>query len=448
MSSVSINTRPTKIRWLVLALASLTSMMLYLHRYTWAVIRPELAREYGFTNTELERIFTFFNFTYATGQIPSGIIADFFGARFFLSSIMFGWSLSLILFAVAGSYFAFCASRLLFGAVQAGAYPSLSNVSRNWFPPSSRTTMQGFVASFAGRAGGALAPIIMATVLMSHFGFDWKTALIIMAMGGIVLALAFVVLYRNKPEIDGRVNQAERDLFLEDTLSSKSKRRVLSFKQAIKNRGLSIMVFAQVANAGADIVYTIILGSYFLSKEISLGEMGIYASFPLFGGAIGGFFGGFLNDYIIRKTGSRKWGRRIVGFTGKIVAALIVIPTISQNNPLAISLGLGVVKFFSDWSQPTVWGTCTDIGRQYSATVFSIVNTAGNVGAILIPWFVMGPLLDHYTTIELVDGVSKPDTNYYPMFVMVAILYVVTALCWLTIDSTKPIDPDDKPLEI
>ena len=32
-------------------------MVLYLHRYTWLVIRPELAKEYGYTNTELEQIF-------------------------------------------------------------------------------------------------------------------------------------------------------------------------------------------------------------------------------------------------------------------------------------------------------------------------------------------------------------------------------------------------------
>ena len=267
-----------------------------------------------------------------------------------------GWSLSLVLFAFAGTYWTFCAGRMIFGTAQAGAYPSLSNVSRHWFPLANRTTMQGFVASFAGRTGGALAPIIMATVLMGYYGLDWRTALIVMGLGGLFLAAAFVVLYRNSPYLDTRVNEAEKDLFREDGLASKSKKKVLNFWTAIKHRSLSIMVFAQLSNAGADIVYTSVLGSFFFSKNISWEELGIYASLPLFGGAIGGFVGGFLNDWVMRITGSRKWGRRIMGATGKTIAAGFVFVAIAQTNVAFLAIGLFVVKFFSDWSQPTVWG--------------------------------------------------------------------------------------------
>ncbi len=432
--------RPTRVYRMVFVLSAITSLMLYLHRYTWAVIRPELAREYGYTNTQLEQIFSFFQLSYAIGQIPGGIVCDYFGARFFLSSLIGGWSLSLILFALGGGFAAFCISRFIFGATQAGAYPSLNSVSGKWFPPAQRTTMQGFVASFAGRAGGALAPIIMATVLMSYFGFHWKTALIIMASAGLILAFAFVTLYRNRPEEDPRVNEAEKALFRENAVSKKRESKVLSFKQAIKNRTLQIMVFAQLSNAGADVIYTSVLGSFFLSKGISMAEMGIYASFPLFGGAVGGFVGGILNDHIIRITGSRKKARRIMGATGKMIATLCLFFAISQTSVLLLAIGLFVVKFFSDWSQPTVWGTCTDIGRQHSGTVFSIVNTSGNVGALLVPVFLLGPLLDHFATIEIVDGVSKMDTNYFPMFIVVAVMYLITAVSWLFVDPTKPID--------
>lgn len=436
--------KPTKIHHVVLILSAATSLVLYFHRYTWNIIRPELAREYGFTNTELGQIFSFFQAPYMLGQIPSGIICDLFGARFFLSTLIAGWSVGLVLFALAGTYITFCASRLLFGLAQAGAYPSLSNVSKNWFPPKSRTTMQGFVASFAGRAGAALSPIIMATVLMGYFGMGWRPAVILMALVGLALAVVFYLYYRNSPQTDGRVNDAEKALLLEGESSSKSKGKVMSFKQAMKNRSLVTMVIAQVANAGADIVYTTVLGSFFLSKQISIEEMGIYASFPLFGGAIGGLVGGYLNDFAIRITGSRKWGRRIMGSAGKAIAAVCVFIAIAQTSVFALAVGLFVVKFFSDWSQPTVWGTCTDIGGPYSGTVFSIVNASGNFGAFLVPPFLVGPLLDRYTSTEVVDGISKTITDYDPMFAVVAGLYVFTALLWLTIDCTKRIEPEKK----
>ena len=58
----------------------------------------------------------------------------------------------------------------MFGAAQAGGYPSLSKVTRSWFPLRTRTTMQGLIASFFGRSGGAMSSIIMGTLLMGHHG--------------------------------------------------------------------------------------------------------------------------------------------------------------------------------------------------------------------------------------------------------------------------------------
>ena len=62
------------------------------------------------------------------------------------------------------------------------------------------------------------------------------------------------------------------------------------------------------------------------------------------------------------------------------------------------------------------------------------------MGALLVPVFLLGPLLDHFATFEVVDGVSKMDTNYFPMFIVVAVMYLITAVSWLFVDPTKPID--------
>jgi len=509
---MSSNSKPTDIRWLVLTLASITSMILYFHRYTWAIIRPQLEKEYGFSNTELEQIFAFFNFTYGIGQIPGGIVSDIFGAHIFLGSIIGLWSLALICFALAGSFWVFCGSRLIFGLAQAGAYPSLNTISSIWFAPSSRTTLQGFVASFSGRIGGALAPLIMATVLMGHCGFSWRTALIIMASVGIFFAAAFLVLFRNSPYLDKRVNKEERalikngyekkgrvawtltpiviatfvlclwlfklnwitvslmivGLFLfltpgvkaffsslvnnkhepdpnetEQTIDgAKPKKRILKFSKAAKHRSYQLLVFQQFSNAGADIVYTSVLGSVFASKGSSIAEIGVYASLPLFGGAIGGYVGGYLNDFAIKAFRSRRWARSSMGFLGKALATVCLYTAITQHSAESLAWGLFVVKFFSDWSQPTVWGTCTDLGGKNAGTVFSIVNTTGNFGGLVIP-LVVGPLLDHYSTFEMVNGVQERITDYGPMFVMVGIMYMISAVVWLFINCTKPIDPEE-----
>lgn len=71
--------RPTRVRWLMFALACGGSWFLYLHRYTWNIIGPELKDSLGLDNAELGTLFTVFNVVYAAGQVPSGVVIDYFG---------------------------------------------------------------------------------------------------------------------------------------------------------------------------------------------------------------------------------------------------------------------------------------------------------------------------------------------------------------------------------
>ena len=177
-----------------------------------------------------------------------------------------------------------------------------------------------------------------------------------------------------------------------------------------------------------------------------MAEMGIYASLPLFGGAIGGFCGGFFNDLAIKITGSRRWGRTAVGFLGKGIAAVCLFFAIQQSSVAALAWGLFFVKFFADWSLPTMMGTCTDIAGRHPATAFSIVNMIGNLGALSMP-LIVGPLLDHYSTFQIVDGLQQRITDYNPMFALVMGLYLVSAFTWLFLDCTKPLHADKEQVD-
>ena len=82
--------RPTKIRWLIFALTCSISFVLYLHRYTWAMVKKDISEEFEWNATQLGYLDGIFSATYALGQIPSGILCDWFGLA------LCGWSVGRV----------------------------------------------------------------------------------------------------------------------------------------------------------------------------------------------------------------------------------------------------------------------------------------------------------------------------------------------------------------
>lgn len=444
---------PTSIRWQVFALACGASFLLYLHRYTWNIVGPNLQSEFGFTNVQAGFLFSLFYYTYACGQIPSGVIIDRFGPHRFLSVSVLAWSVAIIAIGqTANLSIGLTAGmlllglwRLVFGAAQAGCYPALTKITRQWFPLRQRTTIQGWVATTFGRSGGAMSPIIMGTLLMGICGLSWQTALAVMGGLGILYAVLFWKIFRNTPEEHPRVNEAERELIGEGMPpdSATGTQTVLPAGRALKSRSLRFFVVQQFLDAGSDVVFVSLIGTYFLTaRGFDISQTGWLASLPLWGGALGGIAGGWLNDRLIHSTGNRRWSRSGIGFVGKVIGCLMLALLVQQESGVAAAWCLLAAKFFSDWSQPTTWGMCTDLGGRFSATVFGIINTAGTLGGVVMP-LIFGIVLDYFTTASTaINGEPVTLTNWNPLFYVLSGMYLASGICWLLIDCTQALDRD------
>lgn len=514
------NAAPTNVRWLIFALACGTSWFMYLHRYTWNIVGPELKKQYGWSDTEMQFAYSLFNWTYGFCQIPSGTLCDFVGPHLFLGIIITVWSLIIPLYGIRMGLPAIGGLRLMFGFAQAGGYPILAKVTQAWFPFSYRTQVQAWVATFFGRSGGAMSSILMSTVLIGALHLSWQMSLVVLGAAGALFGLLFLILFRNSPDSDPRVNAAERAHIREGHVGPvSSERRIMPWGEAIKNRSMACFVVQQMFVAGADTIFASLMGAYFYSRGLDIKSVGWIISLPLWGGAVGGILGGMLNDALLRNqrqrlllvggiagmvlaactrsiylvmgsaagssgigapsagtpagstlepflqgvlsvggftlaggvggvlaiclllpaAGSRRWGRSSIGFGGNLLASILILVTIRQESILATGIALFTVKYFADMSQPTQWGACTDIGGRFSATVFGIINTAGNIGGIVFPP-IFGFILGLSTTETLVNGVKSSVTDYAPMFYLISGMYVVGAICWMMIDCTRTVD--------
>jgi sugar phosphate permease len=415
--------RPTQVRWLIFVLACSVSWLLYLHRYAWGVIKPALKSEYRLTDENLGYLDSLFSLTYAVGQVPGGLAGDVWGPRGILSLLIVLWSLTVIGLGWVTSLLSLGTMRGLFGLTQAGAYPNLSKVTRSWFPLSIRTTVQGVIASLSGRAGGACASLVVATVLMGMLHLGWREALGVIGACGVLLGAAFWLLFRNSPAEHPWANAAEQQAVDEGELrpvaGSKPKLRLAGGNEVT----LAAMFLYAFCSNFVDQFFVNWLPLFLQEgKGLDAATMGLFAGLPLVGGALGGAVGGVLNDYLIRRTGSRRWARSGVALTGKAVAGVLFALSVTLADGRWIAVTLLACKFFGDWSLSTQWGAITDIGGRAAGTFFGAVNMVGALAGVLANPFI---------------GRVKQDYNWDVLFFVLAGVFVASALMWLFIDSNR-----------
>ncbi len=430
----AIPARPTFVRLLVLLLSCGLSFLLYLHRYAWGFIKKDVQDEFGWDTVTLGWLDSLFVFTYGLGQVPSGIVGDWFGARAVLGGSVLLWSLALAGFAVAGSLAAFAAARLLFGAAQAGCYPMLSKVTKNWFPLGMRPAAQGLIATLSGRSGGAAAYLLFG-VLLGLLGLPWRSALLLLAAVGMGTAVLFFLLFRNSPREHPWANAAEADLISAgDPEAAHAVRSVLPWGALLRRPTVLLLCLRALISNLADAVYVNWIPLYLRTLwKLDAQEAGWMAALPLVGGALGGFTSGLLQSMLLYRTGDRRWSRAGVALTGKMTAAALMVVVLGLEHPAMVACVLMAVRFFCDWEQPAEWGAVTDLGGRGAGSLFAVVNTAGTVGG-----FIAGPLIGLVLHGHSEDGVPSAE-GWNAVFILVAVEYLAAALCWLAIDCRRPL---------
>jgi ACS family glucarate transporter-like MFS transporter/ACS family D-galactonate transporter-like MFS transporter len=435
--------KPTNIRWAVFGLACGTSWLLYLHRYTFAIIKPELVEEWHLDKVQLGWLDSALSLSYTLFQFPLGVASDVLGVRLMLSGLILLWCLGLGMHAWAPNPKYLWYARAVLGMGQSAVYANLSRMAQSWFPAPLRTTLQGIAGITAGRLGGMCAYLLLGTFLMGRCGLDWRSAIYVLAASGILFAVAFALFYRNSPREHPLVNASEAAQFDQpgataglpsSALPSTGQPRmsVSQLLRSIRPRALVNLIFLNIQtilSTLADNIYSNWI-PLFLFEVHHLGPeaRGTYSALPLFGGAIAGFAGGVLNDVCIARTGNRRWSRTGIAFAGKgLAAALLLIALIWYENPFVFCGFLFAVKFFGDWSLATSWGVVTDIGGRATASVFAFNNAVAGLGLIAAPPL-FGYLAQHY--------------GWPAVFLTVAATYLLCAASWLAIDCTIPMIDD------
>lgn len=405
----------------VLGITILLGAVTYFDRVAISSLQAPISEALGFDIVDMSYVFSAFYISYAAFEIPTGWWADRIGSRRVLTRIVLWWSTFTVITAAAFSHLSLMVIRFLFGAGEAGAFPSVARTFARWFPLEERGRAQGYFWVGAHLAGG-LTPILIGGLLT--LGLNWRAVFVLFGSLGFVWAYAWWRWFRDTPEEHPEVTNAEREYiaagrpaFQERKTTSDDWRRLLANRNAA---GLCMMYFAQTFGGA---FYVTFLPKYLSERGLSGMTASVLAGLPLLFSTIADVTGGATTDAVSRRFGLRI-GRAAVA--GCALAAAGLFTLAGAFTPVAvlaaILIALGGAS--SNFLLGAAWSTCIDIGRSRAGALSGAMNTSGQVGAILSP-IITAYLARHFGW----------DTPLY----LTGTLFVLGSLCWLWIDATKPV---------
>jgi len=130
--------RKGNLRWWIIGLVTLGTILNYLARSTLSVAAPTLQAEFSMSTEEYSWVVLAFQATYTVMQTVAGSVLDVLGTRlgFFLFAV--GWALANMAHAFATGWPSLAFFRGLLGATEAAAIPAGAKTVSEWFPPRER----------------------------------------------------------------------------------------------------------------------------------------------------------------------------------------------------------------------------------------------------------------------------------------------------------------------
>ena len=393
----------------VLTALALLSVITYLDRICISALGPRMQQDLGISPERWGWVMGAFTIAYAAFEIPAGALGDRFGQRKVIARIVLWWSAFTSLTGAMTNFYALLATRFLFGAGEAGAYPNISGVIARWFAAEQRARAQGLIWG-CSRVGGALTPFLVLP-LMAALG--WRATFYVFGAVGAVWAMAWLLAYRDPPSAGAPANHGAH--------------RQIPWRALFAHRQLWLIMAMYWCYVWGSTFYLTWFHTYLVKgRGLTESEMGLYSSFPFILGAAGNLFGGWLSDHLVRKHGLG--ARRLVGSVCLAVSAGLLCATAvtrgKVSGVICLTLGFGIM----DCMLPSAWAICLDVGRRYAGAVSGAMNTAGNVGG-----FICSVLFGY-----LVTGFGS---YHAPIFVIAAMVMTSAFLFW-RVDPTRPLVAD------
>jgi len=359
-------------RWVVVSLLFAATAINYVDRQMIGVLKPTLATEFHWSESDFARIVFWFQMAYAIGYLSFGKVVDVLGARLGYTIAIVIWTISHMAHGFATGVVSFAAARFGLGVGESGNFPAGIRAVTDWFPQKERALAIG-VFNAGANVGAIITPLLVPLLVL---WFDWRMAFFVTGLFGIVWLVIWWMVYRH-PEENGRVTSGELAWIKQDPADPVEKigwGRLLTVRETWAYALGKFLI---------DPIWWFFLfwlpGYLFERYDLDLKSFGLPLAAIYLISDVGSIAGGWMSSRLIKTGYTPNFARKVT----MLLAAICVLP-------------IWFVQGVDDmWTAVLIIGLATAAHQAFSANLYtlpsdmfprgavgSVVGIGGTIGAV------------------------------------------------------------------
>ncbi|MDB5704052.1 MAG: transporter permease [Sphingomonas bacterium] len=371
----------TRVRVLLIFMLFLLSAVAFLDRTNISIAGVQMRQEYGLDQSHLGWVFSAFLIGYAAFQVPAGWLAWRYGPRRVLTIGIIWWGILSVATALVSpqsthALVLLMSVRFLLGAGEAVMYPAGNQFISRWIPVQERGKANGWIFAGVG-AGSALSPPLITLIIA---GYGWRAAFYACAAIGLVAALAWFILARDKPEEHSGVSPGELAHIRAGLVAPGAPRTAIPWRAILTSGNVWALFFSYFAFG---YVVWIFFSWFFIylaeARHVDLKASAFYSMLPPLMMMLGCLSGGWISDRVTAARGLYlgRSGLAMVSFA--LTAVFLVLGSMAQSTGLAVVVlagGAGAMYL----SQSSFWSVSADIAGTNTGVVAGFMNMGCQIG--------------------------------------------------------------------
>jgi len=409
------------LRWWMIGLLMLGSIINYLTRSTLGVAAGTLMLDLHITTEQYSWIVTTFQLAIML-QPVAGYVLDVLGLKIGFAIFAVSWSFISMAHGLAHSWQALAGLRGLLGLAEGSANPAGMKATAEWFPAKERA-FAGGIFNIGASVGSMLAPPLVAWAILTY---NWQAAFVITGALGLVWVVLWLLFYES-PAKHTALSDQER-AYIEagqETHLRGDGRRPSILKIAAQRNfwGIALPRFLADPTWGT---LTNWLPLYLMTvRHFDLKQIALFGWLPFLAADLGCLFGGTIAHGLQKYFGVSLINARRGAFTlGAGMMTTVAFAGFVESPYVAIAL-LSVAGFAHQTLSVTVITMSSDLfKRNEVATVAGMAGTFGNLGLLIF---------------NLLIGALVTTIGYTPFFIGLAVLDLIgAAVLWTVVRAPAP----------